>query len=52
MAAKLDEKWKENPWVRQVLLDMVVLLDSDDQERRAIEKEVAAEMEKAQQAAA
>ena len=52
MAAKLDEKWKENPWVRQVLLDMVGLLDSDDQERRAIEKEVAAEMEKAQQAAA
>ena len=28
------------------------LLDSDDQERRAIEKEVAEEMEKAQQAAA
>lgn len=28
------------------------LLDSDDQERRKIEKEVAAEMEKAQQAAA
>ena len=52
MEAKLDEKWKENPWVRQVLLDMVGLLDSDDQERRAIEKEVAAEMEKAQQAAA
>ena len=52
LAAKLDEKWKENPWVRQVLLDMVGLLDSDDQERRKIEKEVAAEMEKAQQAAA
>lgn len=52
LTAKLDEKWKENPWVRQVLLDMVGLLDSDDQERRKIEKEVAAEMEKAQQAAA
>ena len=44
LAAKLDEKMeRKSSGSGRYVLDMVGLLDSDDQERRKIEKEVAAE---------
>lgn len=44
---QMAEKREENLWYRRVLQEVVLLLDSDDHERRRLAKEVEKEMEEA-----
>ena len=50
-AGQLHKTWNENVWCRQVILEMVNLLEDDDRERRKRAAETEKELEKHMEAA-
>ena len=50
-AGQLHKTWNENVWCRQVILEMVNLLEDDDRERRKLAAETEKELEKHMEAA-